>query len=86
MPLEAVHPYLNGHRFPYRLCWQLQVGPKAWLGPQTSDVIQGFAKQGQKNLVVVPIAFTSEHIETLFELDLEYGQEAKVWAGSVSMH
>ncbi|KAG1151522.1 hypothetical protein G6F37_006723 [Rhizopus arrhizus] len=66
-----------GNRYPYRLCWQSQVGPKAWLGPQTSDAIKGFAKRGIKNIVVVPIAFTSDHIETLFELDREYAEEAK---------
>ncbi|KAI7870446.1 ferrochelatase [Spinellus fusiger] len=66
-----------GHKNPYRLVWQSQVGPSAWLGPQTSDAIKGYAKQGKKNLVLVPIAFTSDHIETLFELDIEYGELAK---------
>ncbi|CAO3621229.1 unnamed protein product [Cunninghamella blakesleeana] len=65
------------NQYPYRLIWQSQVGPKAWLGPQTSDVIQNYAKAGKKNLVVVPIAFTNDHIETLFELDHEYGKEAE---------
>ncbi|KAI8874574.1 ferrochelatase [Backusella circina FSU 941] len=64
-------------KYPYRLCWQSQVGPKAWLGPQTLDAIKGFSKQGKKNLVVVPVAFVQDHIETLFELDHEYGVEAK---------
>ncbi|KAG2206868.1 hypothetical protein INT47_007625 [Mucor saturninus] len=63
--------------YPYRLCWQSQVGPSAWLGPQTGDAVKGFAKAGKKNVVVVPIAFTSDHIETLFELDQEYAEEAK---------
>ncbi|RKP27075.1 hypothetical protein SYNPS1DRAFT_13243 [Syncephalis pseudoplumigaleata] len=61
----------------YRLVWQSQVGPAAWLGPQTSEAIDGLAKQGYKNQLLVPIAFTSDHIETLFELDHEYGEEAK---------
>lgn len=56
---------------PYRLCWQSQVGPSAWLGPQTSDTVENFIKRGQKDLVLIPIAFTSDHIETLYELDLE---------------
>lgn len=43
---------------PYRLTWQSQVGPSAWLGPQTSDTVKGWAKQGYKDAVVVPIAFT----------------------------
>jgi len=66
-----------GHKNPHRLVWQSQVGPSAWLGPQTSDAIKGLAKKGHNNLLLVPIAFTSDHIETLFELDLEYLEEAK---------
>lgn len=62
---------------PHRLVWQSQVGPSAWLGPQTSDAIKGLGQKGHKNLLTVPIAFTSDHIETLFELDLEYGELAK---------
>lgn len=56
----------------YRLCWQSKVGPQEWLGPQTDAAIKGFAKNKRQNVMIVPIAFTSDHIETLFELDLEY--------------
>ncbi|KAJ3275920.1 hypothetical protein HDV01_006787 [Terramyces sp. JEL0728] len=66
-----------GHCNPHRLVWQSQVGPAAWLGPKTDDAIVGYAKKGIKNLLVVPIAFVSDHIETLFELDLEYGHLAE---------
>ncbi|KAG5946306.1 hypothetical protein E4U60_004303 [Claviceps pazoutovae] len=55
----------------YRLCWQSQVGPSAWLGPQTSTTVEQYIARGQKDLVLIPIAFTSDHIETLYELDLE---------------
>lgn len=55
---------------PYRLIWQSQVGPKPWLGAQTSDIVEFLAPK-EKGLLLVPIAFTSDHIETLFELDLE---------------
>lgn len=65
-----------GHRNPYRLCWQSQVGPSAWLGAQTSDTVENFVKKGQKDLVLIPIAFTSDHIETLFEIDQEVIHEA----------
>jgi ferrochelatase len=61
---------------PHRLVWQSQVGPSAWLGPQTGDAIKKYGEMGKKNLLLVPIAFTSDHIETLFELDIEYGKEA----------
>ena len=64
------------HRNPYRLCWQSQVGPSAWLGAQTSDTVKNFVQKGQKDLVLIPIAFTSDHIETLFEIDQEVIHEA----------
>ncbi|ORY28765.1 hypothetical protein BCR39DRAFT_533735 [Naematelia encephala] len=66
-----------GFSNPWRLTWQSQVGPRAWQGPQTSDSIQGFAKLGQKDICLVPIAFTSDHIETLYELDIEVKEEAE---------
>lgn len=56
---------------PYRLCWQSQVGPSAWLGAQTSDTVENYIKKGQTDLVLIPVAFTSDHIETLYELDQE---------------
>ncbi|KAK9234796.1 hypothetical protein V1525DRAFT_411912 [Lipomyces kononenkoae] len=62
----------------YRLVWQSQVGPSAWLGAQTSDTVKSLVKQGHTNIILVPIAFTSDHIETLHELDLEIIKEAKV--------
>lgn len=43
-----------------------------WLRPYTDDAIRSLAKAGSKNLLVVPIAFVSEHIETLEEIDMEY--------------
>jgi len=66
-----------GNRNPYRLVWQSQVGPSAWMGMQTSEAIKGLARLGQKEVVLVPIAFTSDHIETLYELDLEYAKEGE---------
>ena len=66
-----------GHSNPYKLVWQSQVGPSPWLGPQTNMSIKGFAAKGINNIALVPIAFTSDHIETLFELDEEYIHEAK---------
>ncbi|KAI6088829.1 ferrochelatase-domain-containing protein [Hypoxylon rubiginosum] len=56
---------------PYRLCWQSQVGPQPWLGPQTQSSVEEYIAKGQKDLVLIPIAFTSDHIETLYELDKE---------------
>ena len=65
-----------GFNNPYRLCWQSQVGPSAWLGAQTSDTVANYVARGQTNLILIPIAFTSDHIETLYELDQEVIHEA----------
>lgn len=69
----TVHAVMQRLKFsnPYRLCWQSQVGPSAWLGPQTSDSVEAYVAKGQTDLVLIPIAFTSDHIETLYELDEE---------------
>ncbi|KAG0369067.1 ferrochelatase hem15 [Gamsiella multidivaricata] len=74
----TVHAVMDKLKFcnPYRLVWQSQVGPKPWLGPQTNKAIMGLGEKGHNDQLLVPIAFTSDHIETLFELDLEYGEEA----------
>ena len=66
-----------GHSNPFRLVWQSQVGPSAWMGMQTGEALKGLARLGRKQVVLVPIAFTSDHIETLYELDLEYAKEAR---------
>ena len=66
-----------GNKNPYRLVWQSQVGPSAWMGMQTSEAIKGLARLGKKEVIIVPIAFTSDHIETLYELDLEYVKEGE---------
>ncbi|CAO4845217.1 MAG: Ferrochelatase [Holosporales bacterium] len=59
----------------YEICYQSKVGPKKWLEPDTQKRIQFLANK-KKNIVVVPIAFVSDHSETLVELDMDYAQEA----------
>jgi ferrochelatase len=59
------------------LAYQSDVGPVKWLGPSTESMIRNLARQGRKNVLVVPIAFTSDHIETLHEIDIEYGELAR---------
>jgi ferrochelatase len=61
---------------PYLLAYQSDVGPVRWLGPGTEQVLRRLGARGQKHVLVVPIAFTSDHIETLSELDQEYGEVA----------
>lgn len=54
------------------VCYQSRVGPLKWIGPSTEESIHQAGREG-RNVLVVPIAFVSEHIETLVELDEEYG-------------
>lgn len=62
----------------YTLAWQSRVRPfTEWLGPQTDDTIRALAAKGEKHLLVVPVAFVGEHIETLVEIDEEYGELAR---------
>jgi ferrochelatase len=58
------------------LSFQSRVGPVEWLRPYTDDVLPELGEMGVKNLVVVPISFVSEHIETLEEIDIEYRELA----------
>ena len=53
------------------VCYQSRVGPLAWIGPATDDEIRRAGREGV-GLVIVPVAFVSEHSETLVELDIEY--------------
>jgi ferrochelatase len=61
----------------HTLAYQSRVGPVEWLQPYTEDAIEELATQGVNDLVVVPISFVSEHIETLQEIDMEYREIAE---------
>lgn len=58
------------------VCYQSRVGPLKWIGPSTDDAVGRAAQEG-KAIVLSPIAFVSEHIETLVELDEEYAELAR---------
>ncbi|MBI5216021.1 MAG: ferrochelatase [Ignavibacteriae bacterium] len=62
---------------PHVLCYQSKVGPAEWLKPSLDDTIHDLAKQGKKNLLIIPIAFVTEHIETLHEINIETREEAE---------
>ncbi len=62
---------------PHTLAYQSRVGPVEWLKPYTEDALQALGEQGIKELLVVPISFVSEHIETLQEIDIEYREIAE---------
>jgi len=65
-----------GHANAFTLAYQSRVGPVEWLKPYTDEALEELGQQGVKDLVVVPISFVSEHIETLEEIDIEYRELA----------
>ncbi len=66
-----------GRSNPYTLAYQSRVGPVEWLQPYTEDALKELGSKEIKDLVVVPISFVSEHIETLQEIDMEYREIAE---------
>ncbi|MBI5507183.1 MAG: ferrochelatase [Deltaproteobacteria bacterium] len=56
---------------PHHLAFQSRVGPARWLGPSTIETVKKLGNDGVKRLLVVPLSFVSDHIETLYELDVE---------------
>ncbi|QYF88406.1 ferrochelatase [Brevundimonas sp. PAMC22021] len=66
---------VEGISIDHALCYQSRVGPMKWLGPSTPEALEQAARD-RVGVVVVPIAFVSEHVETLVELDIEYGELA----------
>jgi len=57
------------------LCFQSRSGPVTWLEPSTPDVIEKLAAQGAKGLLMVPLSFVSDHVETLCEIDIQYREK-----------
>jgi len=61
---------------PHILCYQSKVGRRKWLSPSLVDTIDRLGRSGEKNLLVVPVAFVTEHIETLHEINIEAREQA----------
>ena len=73
--VDKIVKSLNIQDLDWILSYQSRVGPLKWIGPSTEDIIVENSKLG-KHIVLVPIAFVSEHSETLVELDIEYKELA----------
>src|SRR5204863_6196387 len=73
--VELVMQQLGKER-PYTLSFQSKVGPVEWLTPSTDATVRKLAGAGVKQLLMVPVSFVSEHSETLYEMDLLYGDLA----------
>jgi ferrochelatase len=62
---------------PTTLCYQSKVGPQEWLRPSLADTIERLAGEKATHVIVVPVAFVSDHSETLWEINMEVRAEAR---------
>ena len=69
----------NKGRWPGRrhLCYQSKVGASKWLQPSMHATIKQVAEQGRRRVLVIPISFVSDHVETLHEIDIEHREQAR---------
>lgn len=66
----------GGWKFPSTLCYQSKVGPAEWLKPSLGETLRELTSRGRRHFLVIPIAFVTEHIETLHEINIEARAEA----------
>ena len=59
------------------ICYQSKVGASKWLQPSMHATIKQLAANGSKHILVVPISFVSDHVETLHEIDIEHREQAR---------
>ncbi|EGR27005.1 hypothetical protein IMG5_203170 [Ichthyophthirius multifiliis] len=65
----------GGFKNSYRVSWQSKVGLKQWLAPSTINALQQYSNKGWEYIIIVPLGFTSDHLETLYEIDHEIIEE-----------
>jgi ferrochelatase len=66
-----------GEGYDYLLTFQSRTGPVKWQGPDTESVLNRLGHDGVKEVVIVPISFISDHIETLYEIDIQFREAAE---------
>ena len=66
---------MRGQKESWWLGYQSRVGPNKWTQPNTEDLVIRLINYGVKNLLMVPVAFVTDHIETLHELEIELPEE-----------
>ena len=71
---ETVEAVMKARNYSHKhhQCYQSKVGPMKWLEPSTDAKIRELSANGKKHLLIIPISFVSDHVETLFELGIEY--------------
>jgi ferrochelatase len=75
---ETVSLVMKARNFSHKhhLCFQSRVGPVKWLTPSFPEMIEALAAKGKKQLLIIPISFVSDHLETLYELGIQYKRTA----------
>lgn len=66
-----------GHDGPSHLAFQSRLGPQRWLGPSTDELLKELGAAGARAVCIVPVAFVTEHVETLNEIDIQYAAIAR---------
>jgi len=74
--VQGIMSRLKEENLDYIISYQSRVGPLKWIGPSTDEVIIKYSRE-KKGIVIVPVAFVSDHSETLVELDIEYKKLAE---------
>ncbi len=74
--VKEIMSQLQSKNLDYVISYQSRVGPMKWIGPSTDSEIIKYSKE-KKGVVIVPVAFVSDHSETLVELDIEYKKLAE---------
>jgi len=81
--IEHIHETVHGvmerlsEKPPWCLAYQSRVGPVKWLEPTTPDTMRRLAAEGVRDVVIIPVSFVTDHIETLEEIDRQFGKLAK---------
>jgi ferrochelatase len=75
---ETMHRVLERGTWksPHTLCYQSKVGPVEWLKPSLLETVDRLGRKGRKHLLIIPIAFVTDHIETLHEINIEVRRHA----------
>ncbi len=66
------------------LCYQSRSGPVRWLAPSTPDLLTTLAAAGTRDVLILPISFVSDHVETLYEIDILYRDQARALGMSLT--
>jgi ferrochelatase len=73
--VELINSGLD-NSYPSELAFQSKIGPVKWLGPSTNEVLARMGEKGIRKVLVIPVSFVSDHIETLQEIDIVYKRMA----------